>query len=181
MNKMAFPTLIQHGIYEDESDWRIHICALIKIAYVFPTQAGKEAIKNTSSIEKIAWQKGISYPTGRGYCIPPNQISDCLQYHIPTHVWNQYQFEYYDSCGIKGRKAALIAKTMIEQGFIKIPMTHIDIENKDLQIKGYDLIVSPKYGKSIQVKCDYNGGDKKLGGTGNLFLQTHELNPLNIH
>ncbi len=32
-----------------------------------------------------------------------------------------------------------------------------------------------------QVKCDFDGGRKELGGTGNLFLQVKEANPFKLY
>jgi hypothetical protein len=49
------------------------------------------------------------------------------------------------------------------------------VEGRGLQIEGMDIIVNCKV--KIQVKCDFTGGRKPLG-SGNLFLQTAECNPL---
>jgi hypothetical protein len=48
-----------------------------------------------------------------------------------------------------------------------------------VQIDGDDIVVLTGANRvHIQVKCDYPGGDKALGGTGNLYLQVAERNPL---
>ncbi len=46
-----------------------------------------------------------------------------------------------------------------------------------MQIRGVDIVVRGQW--RIQVKCDYDAGRGKDGsGTGNLFLQVAERNPL---
>ena len=44
-----------------------------------------------------------------------------------------------------------------------------------VQLAGTDMLVFVK--KRVQVKCDYTAGDKPLG-SGNLYLQKAERNPL---
>jgi len=50
-----------------------------------------------------------------------------------------------------------------------------EINERMMQISGIDVTMQDNM--KIQVKMDYNGGDKRLGGTGNLYLQTAECNP----
>jgi hypothetical protein len=44
-----------------------------------------------------------------------------------------------------------------------------------MQFEGLDIVVATRV--RIQVKLDFRGGERELGGTGNLFLQTAECNP----
>ena len=87
-----------------------------------------------------------------------------------------------DDTSEKGRKAVGLIAAMLRRGLLPIPgkvqrlVTDID---KPLQIEGQDIIV--EFGAAtvrIQVKCDYKGGDKSRGGTGFLYLQTAERNPM---
>ena len=48
-------------------------------------------------------------------------------------------------------------------------------ERENVQIQGTDILVFSR--KRVQVKCDYRCGDRPLG-TGNVFLQRAERNPL---
>jgi hypothetical protein len=48
-------------------------------------------------------------------------------------------------------------------------------ERQNVQILGTDILVFAR--KKVQVKCDYKAGDKPEG-SGNLFLQRAERNPL---
>jgi len=80
----------------------------------------------------------------------------------------------FDPPGVKGDRAALIVKGLLVTN--KFPLFAGKAELVDaqtLQVKGVDIQVSI----NIQVKCDYNGGPKERGGTGNLFLQVAECNP----
>ena len=176
---MQYKELYEHGIRQEESNIRIHICPRIMRAYTFPTQNGIDAIDTGLYPERLAFQDGITYPTARGYCIPPEDIKECEVHIIPNCIWEKYEFKNSDSCKKKGRMSALLTETMLKLGLIRFPIIPQEIIDKDTQIKGIDMINVANY--KIQVKCDYKGGLKELGGTGNLFLQTHELNPLNIH
>jgi hypothetical protein len=53
------------------------------------------------------------------------------------------------------------------------------ISSKSMQIDGSDIVVSNRV--HIQVKCDFDAGQKLLGGTGNLFIQESECNPFRFH
>ena len=48
-------------------------------------------------------------------------------------------------------------------------------DRENIQLKGMDIVLFCR--KRIQVKCDYRSGDRPLG-TGNLFIQKAERNPL---
>lgn len=51
--------------------------------------------------------------------------------------------------------------------------------DKELDIRGTDIIVSAR--RHIQVKYNAPAYLQEEGGTGNLFVQTHECNPLKIY
>ena len=53
------------------------------------------------------------------------------------------------------------------------------VKEMDLQINGVDIVINMN--TKIQVKCDYRGGPKAYGGTGNLYLQVRECNPFGKH
>jgi hypothetical protein len=82
----------------------------------------------------------------------------------------------------KGRKAVELVAAMIRNGLFPLPYAVGQLDSdpaKDMQINGDDIIVDLGANRvHIQVKCDFRGGDKALGGTGNLYLQVAERNPL---
>ena len=86
-------------------------------------------------------------------------------------------FSPEDSTGAKGDKAVKIVSGLIRRGMFPFYLEGIEVGDYDLQIEGLDIIVSMN--ARIQVKCDYRGGPRWHGGTGNLFLQVAECNPLN--
>ena len=74
---------------------------------------------------------------------------------------------------------------MVLNGLLPIPAIADNVREIDVQLLGGDVIIKPNAIRKdeivIQVKCDYDGGERELGGTGNLFLQVAESNPLGIH
>ena len=92
-----------------------------------------------------------------------------------------FKFDKDDGLHEKGRKATLLIKGMIRDGMFPMPAIPLEQLDRALQIDGEDIVawISGRRIR-IQVKCDYAGGEESLGGTGNLFLQTAELNPLKV-
>lgn len=83
-------------------------------------------------------------------------------------------FRQDDSTTIKGEKAVAVVARLLQIGYFPLPVDPRVILDADLQIAGTDIIVQAKY--RIQVKCDYEGGEGMIC-TGNLYLQTAEINP----
>ncbi len=175
-----YPELQEYGIRQEveKSDLRIHICVKVKMAYVFLPENGVNAINTGRYLDRLAGQSGINYPTASGSCVPPGDISGCIAFPIPEKILVKYPIEYSFSCKKKGKMAVSIARAMLWQGLIRFPTLPQKIAGKDIRIgkTGTMHIGNCK----IRIKCDFNGGDRSLGGTGNLFLQTAEANPLGI-
>lgn len=172
--------LVHYGIQNEESDIRVHVCPEIRRVYVFPTKSGQEVIKKHKR-NTNGYQKGIVYPTGRGKRIPWQKIKKCISIEIRDSAWDKIKFSKKDNTSIKGRKAVTLILAMVENGLFPLPLEskYESLLPKKMEIKGQDIIVhSEKQTTIIQVKCDYPGGDKTLGGSGFLFIQTHEINPL---
>lgn len=72
-----------------------------------------------------------------------------------------------------------IVGQMLSGGHFPLPVTPEIITSTKLQYEGLDIIIG--LGARIQVKCDFAGGERALGGTGNLFIQTQECNPHRKH
>jgi hypothetical protein len=164
-------TLIEYGIQTEKSDIRIHVCPTVRRVYVYET---KEAV---GQIGRKRYRTGQAYTgsivTGVGYLVPPSEIPKCLSLTAPGNWW--VVFKKNMTTTEKGNLAVRMVKTMLKKKMIPMPLSVAEITDEDLQIDGIDIIV--KTSIRIQVKCDFDGGDKQLGGTGNLFLQIQECNP----
>lgn len=171
MKQMGNTKLIDYGIQNEDSDIRVHISVVSRRAYVYSTNNGLNAIQSGKFNKRPVYTNGIK--TAEGYLVPPDQIKDCYSIAIPKDDW--IEIKDIESTSEKGRKAVEIVKRLIKNGAISIPLNVKEITDEQMQINGTDIYVSTRI--KIQVKCDYNAGDKKYGGTGNLFLQVSECNP----
>ena len=97
-----------------------------------------------------------------------------MQIEIPVEFWIDIRENM--TTGEKGRRAVELVANMLEAGKVPLEVKPQEVKDKALQIKGTDITVTSD--TKIQVKCDYNSGHK---GTGNLFLQVEECNPLGEH
>lgn len=75
-----------------------------------------------------------------------------------------------------GDYAVGIVEKLMKIGHFPFWIQPIFCSDVDLQRSGFDIYVKGKW--KVEVKGDYACGEKSYGGTGNLFFQTHELNPL---
>jgi len=173
--------LRNYGIQNEESDIRVHVCPVVRRVYIYPTACGQEAITRDAHPLKSGYQKGYDFPTATGYLVPPFEIKKCASIQLNEDVWKHFKFQKDDTTTQKGKKAQDLVLGMIRNGLLPIPALGEEVNEKDIQIKGQDIIIRgnaiTRSGIRIQVKCDFLGGEKELGGTGNLFLQTQECNP----
>ena len=174
--------LFDYGIQNEQSDIRAHVCPLVQRVYVYPTEEGRRAIASGQWTKRPAFQPGVVGLTAEGYCVPPFAIRRCVAVEVRAEAWLAVDFHESDNTSTKGEKAVRMVAQMIRCGVFPLPCAtgalNLDSE-KTLQIQGDDIIVDLGASRvHIQVKCDYRGGDKGLGGTGNLFLQVAERNPL---
>ncbi len=172
--------LVRYGIQNEESDIRVHVCPNIKRVYVFPTKSGQEAIKKYKN-NTYGYQENISHPTAKGKLIPWQKIKNCISIEFRDSAWDAMNFSEKDDISDKGKKATRLISEAIKNGLFPIPLIDKCDSSlpKEIEIKGQDIIIYiASQIINIQVKCDYPGGDKKLGGSGFLYLQTHEINPL---
>lgn len=177
---MSNTTLVDYGIQNEKSHLRAHVCPLVRRVYIYQTKHGLKAIAGHKCV--FGYQDGVNIPTSRGYLVPPFDIEKCVSISFSTRAWRAVNFSDKDDTTEKGAKATMLVLAMIKNGLFPLPALAEEITDYDLQINGQDIIISSSAIEQndivIQVKCDYNGGEKSLGGTGNLFLQTQECNPL---
>jgi len=170
--KIGNTKLIESGIRTERSHIRAHVCPRIRRVYVFKTSLGIQAIDSGSYPLKAVRTGEIV--TAMGYLVPPHVLG-CSVIDIPEDVFYEADFDWKDNTSEKGRKATFVIKRLIEQGLFPMRFTVQEINERMMQISGIDVTMQDNM--KIQVKMDYNGGDKRLGGTGNLYLQTAECNP----
>lgn len=166
-------TLVEHGIQNDESNYRIHVSFGVGKAYFFPTESGKMAVEKEIGEVFEASQPGTKLITGKGRKVPWVQIEGCSEIDIPQSWIDKIDCQWSDGPGEKGKKAVTIAKALLTTGRVPMPVSTREVNEKDIQIRGLDLIVTSKL--DIQVKCDW------WGGRTGIRLQTHECNPFGIH
>lgn len=177
--------LVDYGIQTERSDIRVHVCPTVRRVYTYPTTSGLEAINTGKYRKKAGYQPGVEYATAEGYLIPPMEIARCVCLELPDIVWRWISFDKNQTTTAKGDKATRLVAAMLERGMLPIPALGETAVCRDLQISGTDIFIPQGALRDapihIQVKCDYDGGAKELGGTGNLFLQVAECNPLGRH
>ena len=173
--------LIEYGIQNEASDIRAHVCVTTERMYVYSTTSGVETIEKGDyrMMPAFQWVNGQSMKTAEGYLVPPEDIEGCITKTIPQSLIEHYSFDRSDSTSIKGNKAVGVVMSFIQAGHFPFIAEGQVIDDRNLQVSGTDIHVG--IDKKIQVKCDYNGGPRELGGTGNLYLQVAECNPLGRH
>lgn len=94
-------------------------------------------------------------------------------------VYAKYRIARTMTTSTKGLLATNIVVALLRRNLIALPFSIDVTDDKALQISGTDILIHSKV--RLQVKCDFNAGDRRLGGTGNLFLQTEECNPYRLY
>lgn len=166
--------LIEYGIHTEQSDIRAHVSVVAKCIYVFETFRGIDAIRANKPKLAPAYQVGVDGPTATGYLVKTEWIQDLRR--VKYYSWQWDKFSPGLSTTEKGRLAVLCVSDALRIGRFPLWVNGNDNLSRAIQVSGTDIIVSCN--KRIQVKCDYKGGDCNDGGTGNLFLQNAERNPL---
>jgi len=165
--------LVEYGIQTEDATWRIHVCFKVKRLYVFRVEDGVAALKYGE--EKDASQEDIQTATGR--TVPWDLIPNIEEVVIPQDILDRHWVEQDDDHSAKGEAAQEIVLDVLYRAHGMLIPCKIVTDLRE-QIKGRDL---QYFNASVQVKCDWRGGRKELGGSGNLYLQTHERNPFKKH
>lgn len=165
--------MVDYGIGNEGSHYRVHVGYKVQRVYVFPTEAGRRCLATGLYPEKIVKTLGIE--TAKGYAVPTSHIADLHEVVIPLDIHQRYRIEAQMATGMKGTLATGIVADMMRRSLIPLPVMVNFAEDKALQFSGTDIIVGSTL--HVQVKLDYNAGDRRYGGSGNLFLQVAECNP----
>jgi len=164
--------LIKYGIFEEKSDIRAHVT--YQKVFVFKT---KELInllllKGNELPEAIAYQPNYDEPTAKGKLVKPKMIKDIRELNFMT--WNEWNFNEKWTTTEKGKWAIRCVIELIKIGRFPFWLETKQTDNVKIDIQGTDILVVMD--QKIQVKCDYPAFK-----TGNLYIQTHELNPHKLH
>jgi len=166
--------LADYGIQNEQSDIRAHVSVANQKVYVFKTSAGIDAIKANGYPTRFASQPGVDGITAEGWCVPWWHIPDIRP--LSFNSWSSWgDFSINLSTTRKGQLAVECVRKVMEMGRFPFWVQAEEVDDMRLQVQGVDLVVA--YNQRIQVKCDWMGGEEPLG-TGNLFLQKAERNPL---
>jgi hypothetical protein len=168
-------TLVPYGIHTEASDLRIHVCVAAARMYVFRTASARRAIATNTFPTRPAFTG--SQQTASGYLVPPSSIDGCLSVAVPQIILDRVSFKKTDSTSAKGKKAAQLVELIARHFGLPMPVDVREVTNHAQQIAGVDMIATLP-AQRIQIKCDWDGGNKEHGGSGNLFLQFEEINPL---
>jgi hypothetical protein len=140
---------------------------------------------------RTAGQPGINGVTANGACVPifdfkgwgfDLRIIDLQELgsrYTKKDFWLSFRHDL--STSIKGAKAVLVVKALLQDGHFPLWLAVAKDANRSIQVAGADILVYCKH--RIQVKCDYFAGDREgmKACTGNLYLQTSECNPRGLH
>lgn len=169
--------MIKYGIDEEESDIRAHVSLPGKCITVFRTADMRALLERNSYPTRMAGQKGVDGFTSKGHVVP---ITDVNPKYILTSKF--YQWDKWDhdamSCGEKGDMAVDCVRAAIIANKFPLWVCGIVNDQVEIDIEGTDILVSSR--RRIQVKYDWLAYPKP-GGSGKLYIQTHECNPLRLY
>jgi hypothetical protein len=168
--------LSKHGIQTERAAYRCHVCLGEGGVYVFSTASALHAISQLpDKYKRSAYQQGVDGPTAQGYVVKIKDIPGCVVMKIPQSILEdaRRRVNIDSPTSAKGQAARDVVIAMLQRGSLPLPMAATIAPRQD-DIDGIDLYVENERW-SLQVKCDWKGG---LTGTGNLYIQTHERNPL---
>lgn len=161
--------MIKHGIEEERSDIRVHV--FYNNACVYETQKMRDYLRENSSLRTANATTivgGSEIKTSRGILVPVSECEFICKVEtgcVPPELGPNDHSE-------KGRWAADVVANMARKGMLPLFIRDASESwERSVQIEGTDVIVKELF--RIQTKCDL-----RISDTGNLFVQTHEINPL---
>jgi len=172
--------LVEYGILNERSDFRAHVTYKAMRVYVFPTKNAAALLAQAESLH--LQRKSVftgSLETAQGYLVPVSYLEGLNEIIIPPDLYQAHRIYPTDLTTTKGLKATQIVLGLLKHNLISLPLQYREIDSLALQISGTDILINSTW--RMQVKCDWAGGEKRYGGTGNLYLQTAECNPYSRH
>jgi len=168
--------LVEYGIYEEKTDYRAHVCFPDGGVYLYRTNDAVDLLSTACYPVKEAHQQGVDFATARGYIVPIPDIPGIRRFEIPGEWLAKLPVSRDSDTSAKGKAAMQVVKAMLKKGKIAFALNSNEVMDRQLQIEGADIIIDCHI--RIQVKCDWMGG---LSGSGELYIQTHECNPVGRH
>jgi hypothetical protein len=178
---MPQPKLFEYGIQLERSDIRVHVSPSTRRLYVFPTAEAQRLLdqRGADFPAVTATQPGVEYVTAIGKLVPCNDMPLLQVVTLDHYAWWQ-KFKPTYATSTKGRMAVSIVLWALRNG--RLPLWIRDARESascKVQRSGTDILIWARF--RIQVKCDWSAGPVEWGGSGNIFLQEAELNPLKRH
>jgi len=168
--------LTEYGIHTEDSDVRAHVSVVNRCILAFRTMAGRDAITRLDPPLRSARQPGVDAVTAVGWIVPVDEIEDLRT--LRFYSWPKWgRFTPELSTSEKGSLAVQCVIDCLAAGRFPLWIVAEENDERAVQIRGTDIVLSGK--TKIQVKCDYRSGPAPLG-TGNVFLQQAEMNPLRM-
>lgn len=177
--KCPYNFLTFYGIYQEHSDIRAHVSPVTKMVFAYRTKDMLEVIQQRKFKRREAYQDGVKWPTGYGLLVPYNLAVNQKKIVYVLDFANRYWWDNFSGSwdtARKGKYAVSVIRQIIIEGKFPLwiqPEFKTDVKT---DIEGTDILVVGNW--RIQVKLDQRAGPREKGGTGNLFIQTHEMNPL---
>lgn len=172
-------SLFKYGIEEEQSDIRAHVSLRGRCVTVFRTADMLALVKAKKYPEKPATQPGVNGSvTAKGYIVPLADIEPKYILCSSKFPWDRYDHDKMTLME-RGDAAVAVVRAAIRANYFPLWVCGIVESDKELDIQGTDIVVNAR--RRIQVKYDHAACSAKDGGTGNLFIQTHERNPLKIY
>jgi len=166
--------LFESGIHTENSDIRAHVSVVNRKVYVFQTKHGVDALNNAPGRIVPAHQDGVEGPTAKGKLVPWEEIKGIRM--LRFNAWPRWgEFSKKMSTSQRGNLAVACVIDLMKIGRFPLWLDAVEDQRENIQIKGTDIMVFCR--KKIQVKCDWECGEKPPG-SGNIFLQIAERNPL---
>lgn len=170
--------LYEYGIADEQSDIRAHASFPGQRITVYKTADMIQLVSDLKYREVPAGQPGVDGPTAKGYLVPIEDIQPQYVLTSEAYPWDDYDHDTMNLAQ-RGSAAVHVVRAAIKANRFPLWVCGIVESDKDLDIQGTDIIV--KASRRIQVKYDWGAYPRSEGGTGNLFIQTMERNPLKIY
>ena len=169
--------LHEYGIAEEKSDIRAHVCLPGHMVTVYKTRDMVALLATRRYPIANGYQANIDFPTSKGFLVPLDDIQPQHLLRSSRFPWGRWRHSEM-GCKEKGDMAVLCVRAAIQANLFPLWLCGVVCADREIDIQGTDIVVSAN--RRIQVKYDCGAHPKKNGGTGNLFIQTHECNPLGI-
>lgn len=163
------------GIADERSNLRCHVAPATRSIFVFRTDDARRVLLSGTYRKVTATQPGVDGVTAEGYAVPWQHIPHIMALRWTTVPWWE-RFAPTMTTSEKGAAAVRVVQDLLRLGRFPLPIQVRETTDTAVQIAGTDLVVRGTW--TVQVKCDYRAGGVPPDGTGNLFLQVAECNPL---